>query len=40
MIDDGKFVPRWVYDDVKKQVEKLDNPEVKVIINGHRYNIT
>ena len=34
MIDDGKFVPKWVYDEVRKK------PEVKVIINGHRYNIT
>ena len=34
MIDDGKFVPKWVYDEARKE------PEVKVIINGHRYNIT
>ena len=34
MIDDGKFVPKWVYDEARKE------PEVKVIVNGHRYNIT
>jgi len=27
-------VPKWVYDEARKE------PEVKVIINGHRYNIT
>ena len=34
MIDDGKFVPKWVYDEARKE------PEVKVIINGQKYNIT
>ena len=33
-VEDGKFVPKWVYDEARKE------PEVKVIINGHRYNIT
>ena len=33
-VEDGKFVPKWKYD------EACQNPEVKVIINGHRYNIT
>jgi len=33
-VEDGKFVPKWKYDEV------CQNPEVKVIINGHRYNIT
>jgi len=40
MIDDGKFVPKWVYENVKRQVEELSNPEVKVIVNGHRYNVS
>ena len=34
MIEDGKFVPKWKYDEVRK------SPEVKVIVNGHRYNVT
>ena len=33
MIEDGKFVPKWKYDEVCK------NPEVKVIVNGHKYNV-
>ena len=33
-VEDGKFVPKWVYDKAREE------PEVKVIINGHRYNIT
>ena len=33
-VEDGKFVPKWVYDEVRKE------PEVKVIINGQKYNIT
>ena len=33
-VEDGKFVPKWKYDEARQ------NPEVKVIINGHRYNIT
>ena len=33
-VEDGKFVPKWVYDEARKE------PEVKVIINGQKYNIT
>jgi hypothetical protein len=33
-VEDGKFIPKWVYDEARKE------PEVKVIVNGHRYNIT
>ena len=44
MIDDGKFVPKWKYeaykDEYRNRVNEVNNPEVKVIINGHRYNIT
>ena len=47
MIEDGKFIPKWKYDDIVKdrnlhidEKYSLQNPEVKVIINGHRYNIT
>ena len=44
MIEDGKFVPKWKYEDelqyARKLEDKVCNPEVKVIINGQRYNIT
>ena len=41
MIEDGKFVPKWVYEDIKERyVEEINNkPEVKVIVNGERYNV-
>ena len=32
-VEDGKFVPKWVYDEARKE------PEVKVIVNGQKYNI-
>tara|TARA_Y100000593_G_scaffold50679_1_gene95327 strand:- start:44 stop:451 length:408 start_codon:yes stop_codon:yes gene_type:complete len=44
MIEDGKFVPKWKYevlvDEYKNRVNEVNNPKVKVIVNGHRYNIT
>jgi len=44
MIEDGKFVPRWKYEDELKYARKLEdkvcNPEVKVIVNGHKYNVS
>ena len=42
MIENGKFVPKWVYEDIKERyVEEINNkPEVKVIVNGQRYNVT
>ena len=39
MIEDGKFIPKWKYEFDLENVQK-EEPEVKVIINGHRYNIT
>jgi len=45
-VADGKLIPKWKYEyDVDKakcdtEAELLNTPEVKVIINGHRYNIT
>ena len=46
-VEDGKFVPKWKYEAYKDEHSKLcsiinknENPEVKVIVNGHRYNIT
>mgnify|MGYP003146445080 CR=1 FL=1 len=44
MIEDGKFVPKWKYENELQYARKLEdkacNPEVKVIVNGHRYNVT
>ena len=46
MIEDGKFVPKWKYDEAYKKGyddgshDWSQSPEVKVIINGQRYNIT
>ena len=45
MLSSGKFIPKWKH---KFEMENLlsrrdlaqEEPEVKVIINGHRYNIT
>jgi len=48
-VEDGKFVPKWKYENMKNRFEstamelsdtKLDTPEVKVIINGTKYNLT
>ena len=33
-VEDGKFVPKWKYEDA------VNYPELKVIINGQKYNIT
>jgi hypothetical protein len=45
----GDFVPRWMYENVVKEKENLQlhnrvnndiyEPEVKVIVNGRRYNV-
>ena len=45
-VEDGKFVPKWVYDEAYKKGyddgshDWSQSPEVKVIINGQKYNIT
>ena len=36
-VQQGNFVPKWKYDDMRNTV--IEQPEVKVIINGQRYNI-
>ena len=51
MLSSGKFVAKWKYDEAiklgqeeVKRTKELhvwqEDPEVKVIVNGHRYNIT
>ena len=51
MIEDGKFVPKWKHDRVCEEANEFLNKErerfttgkydreVKVIVNGHRYNV-
>ena len=43
MLSSGKFIPKWKYeaykDEYKNRVNEVNNPEVKVIVNGHRYNV-
>ena len=42
-VADGKLIPKWKYeaykDEYKNRVNEVNNPEVKVIVNGHRYNV-
>ena len=40
-LSNGEFVAKWKYDDaIKLGEEYAREPDVKVIVNGHRYNIT
>ena len=45
-LSNGEFIPKWKYEAYKDEhrrlvsiVNKSENPEVKVIVNGHRYNV-
>ena len=38
-VANGEFIPKWVYQDVYEQSKNAKAPEVKVIVNGHRYNV-
>ena len=42
-VADGKFVPKWRYDNLadaaRIDYERRD-PEVKVMVNGHKYNVS
>ena len=43
MLSSGKFIPKWKHEDEIKRTKELhvwqEEPEVKVIVNGHRYNV-
>ena len=43
MLSNGDYIPKWRYEsyknEYKNRVNEVNNPEVKVIVNGHRYNI-
>ena len=39
-VEDGKFIPKWKHEDsIKNAIVENCTPEVKVIVNGHRYNV-
>ena len=44
MLSNGEFIPKWKHEyemeNLRGRQEEFNTPEVKVIVNGHRYNIT
>ena len=39
-VANGEFIPKWKYEDsIKNAVVENCTPEVKVIVNGQRYNV-
>ena len=42
-LSSDEFIPKWKYeaykDEYRNRVNEVNNPEVKVIVNGHRYNV-
>ena len=41
MLSSGRFIPKWKYDEkCEHNLELCKKPEVKVIIDGQRYNVT
>ena len=42
-LSNGEFIPKWKHEsyknEYKNRVNEVNNPEVKVIVNGHRYNV-
>ena len=41
MLSSGNYIPKWKYEAYcrRDRVNEVNNPEVKVIVNGHRYNV-
>ena len=39
MIEDGKFVPKWYHEEKLNHFKYVQEPKVKVIVNGHKYNV-
>ena len=42
-VADGNYIPKWKYDDLADAARidyEKQEPEVKVIVNGHRYNVS
>ena len=41
MLSNGNYIPKWKYDEkCKHNLELCKTPEIKVIVDGQRYNIT
>ena len=39
-VANGKYIPKWLHEDsIKNAIIENTTPEVKVIVNGHRYNV-
>ena len=42
-VPNGDYIPKWKYesykDEYKNRVNEVNNPEVKIIVNGHKYNV-
>jgi len=42
-LSSDEFIPKWKHEaykrEYKNRVNEVNNPEVKVIVNGHRYNV-
>ena len=45
-VTNGEFIPKWKYEAYKDEhsklasiINKTENPEIKVIVNGQRYNV-
>ena len=40
MLSNGNYIPKWKYENsINNAVVENCTPEVKVIVNGHRYNV-
>ena len=43
-LSSDEFIPKWKHEaykrEYKNRVNEVNNPEVKVIVNGHRYNVS
>ena len=41
-VAEGKYIPKWKYESriTEAQLESNYTPEVKMIVNGHRYNVS
>ena len=44
MLSNGEYIPKWKHESYKSEyrnrVTEVNNPEVKVMVNGHRYNVS
>ena len=43
-VANGDYIPKWKYEsyknEYKNRVKEVNNPDVKVMVNGHRYNVS